>query len=167
MENKTKETNEMKKTAKVKEKISLYKYHKSKFLAWILVFVTEIYMAVTEYAKVDGKIWAGIILILLLIASALFITVWLANCLSKELDKEDELSKANMTKAHESIASFMLFVFAVVVLFTIFWRDSITVTIDHEFVMNSWLIVYSFYNALESGFFLHYEGRESDCEEDE
>lgn len=166
MENKTKETNKMKKAAAVKEKISLYKYHKSKFMAWILVFVTEIYMAVTEYAKADDKMWAVIIMILLLLASAVFITLWLANCLSKELDKDDELSKANMTKAHESIASFMLFVFAGVVLFTIFWRDSITVTIGHEFVMNSWLIVYSFYNALESGFFLHYEGRESECEED-
>lgn len=167
MENKTKETNKMKKTAKVREKISLYKYHKSKFLAWIMIFITEIYMAVIEYAKVDGKMWAGIVMLALLLTSAVFITLWLVNCLSKDTDKEDELAKSNMTKAHENMASFMLLIFAVVVLITIIWKGSFTITVDHEFVMNSWMIFYSLYLALESGFFLRFEGKESECEENE
>lgn len=156
----------MKNKTNTKKKISLYKYHKSKFLCWILVFITEVFMTATKFAGVEDKIWSVIITLILLFASAVFITIWLANALSKDIDKEDELAKANMTKAHEKISSFMLFIFVLVAFIAIFWHGSFNVTIDHYFVWSSWMIFYSLYLFLESGFFLHYDGKEC-LEEDE
>lgn len=167
MNNKTNEENKTTKPAKVKEKISLYKYHKSKFLAWISIFVTEIFLSLTEFTKVDDKAWAVIITFILLILTAVFIIIWLANCLSKKIDKEDELAKANMTKAHAAISSFMLIMFAVVILITIIWKGSFTVTVDHDFVCKGFMIIYSLYLSLESGLFIHYDGKEiADCEDE-
>lgn len=154
------------KTAKPKEKISLGAYHKSRFRAWIAVLAAEVFIAATEYAKADDKTWTIIVTLVLLFAAVVFIVIWLANVLGKDIDKEDELAKENMTKAHEAISQVMLTVFAVIVLITIIWKGSFTITIDHSSLNTIWMLVYSMYLSLESGLFLHFEGKYIEAEDE-
>lgn len=154
------------KAKKEKKKITLREYHKKRMVTGIAILVTEIFENTAEHYKLDNTTWATAIFVMLAAMTALFAVIWLyASC--QKVDKEDEMAKENMLKAHENVSKLFLYILALVVILTMFWDGSITVKIDSDNILHGWLIIWFGYMSLESGFFLHHEGKLSTDEEDE
>ena len=154
------------KEKKEKKKITLREYHKKRMAAGVAIVATQIFENLVKHFKLDEKIWASVIFVVLAALSLIFAVIWLyASC--QNVDKEDELAKENMLKAHENISALFLFILAIVVILTMFWDGSITVKINSDRILDCWLIFWFGYMTLESGFFLHHEGKLSTDEEDE
>lgn len=149
-----------------KKKITLREYHKKRMVTGIAILVTEIFENTAEHYKLDNTTWATVIFVMLAAMTALFAVIWLyASC--QKVDKEDEMAKENMLKAHENVSKLFLYILALVVILTMFWDGSITVKINSDRILHGWLIIWFGYMTLESGFFLHHEGKLSTDEEDE
>lgn len=85
-----------------KKKIALREYHKKRMVTGIAILVTEIFEKTAEHYKLDNTTWATVIFVVLAAMTALFAVIWLyASC--QKVDKEDEMAKENMLKAHQSI----------------------------------------------------------------
>lgn len=154
------------KEKKEKKKITLREYHKKRMVTGIAILVTEIFENTAEHYKLDNTTWATVIFVVLAAITALFAVIWLyASC--QKVDKEDELAKENMLKAHDDISRLFIIVLAIAVFISIFWNGSVTVKITSDTISNSWMIIWFGYMTLESGFFLHHEGKLSTDEEDE
>ena len=154
------------KEKKEKKKITLREYHKKRMAAGIAIVVMQIFNNTVEHYKVDDKIWASVLFIVLAVLSLVFAVIWLyASC--QDVDKEDELAKENMLKTHNDILTLCLILLAIAVLVSIFWDGSLTVKITSDTISNSWLIIWFGYMTLESAFFLHHEGKLSIDEEEE
>lgn len=90
------------KAKKEKKKITLREYHKKRMVTGIAILVTEIFENTAEHYKLDNTTWATVIFVVLAAMTALFAVIWLyASC--QKVDKEDEMAKENMLKAHQSI----------------------------------------------------------------
>lgn len=154
------------KAKKEKKKITLREYHKKRMVTGIAILVTEIFENTVEHYKLDNTTWATVIFVVLAAMTALFAVIWLyASC--QKVDKEDELAKENMLKAHDDISRLFIIVLAIAVFISIFWNGSVTVKITSDTISNSWMIIWFGYMTLESGFFLHHEGKLNVDEEDE
>lgn len=130
------------------------------------ILVTEIFENVMEHFKLDETIWASVIFVVLAALALIFVVIWLyASC--QNVDEEDELAKENMLKAHENVSKLFLHILALVVILTMFWDGSITIKINIDRLYQVWFIFWFSYMTLESGFFLHHEGKLSTDEEDE
>ena len=126
----------------------------------IAILVTEIFENTVEHYKLDNTTWATVIFVVLAAMTALFAVIWLyASC--QKVDKEDEMAKENMLKAHQSITKMFLIILAVAIFISMFWDGSITIKINSDRLYQVWFM------TLESGFFLHHEGKLSTDEEDE
>ena len=135
------------KAKKEKKKITLREYHKKRMVTGIAILVTVIFVVLAAM-------------------TALFAVIWLyASC--QKVDKEDEMAKENMLKAHQSITKMFLIILAVVIFISMFWEGSITIKINSDRLYQVWFIFWFSYMTLESGFFLHHEGKLSTDEEDE
>ena len=109
---------------------------------------------------------ATVIFVVLTAMTALFAVIWLyASC--QKVDKEDEMAKENMLKAHQNITTVFLIILAVAIFISMFWYGSITIKINSDRLYQVWFIFWFSYMTLESGFFLHHEGKLSTDEEDE
>ena len=87
------------KAKKEKKKITLREYHKKRMVTGIAILVTEIFENTVEHYKLDNTTWATVIFVVLAAMTALFAVIWLyASC--QKVDKEDEMAKENMLKAH-------------------------------------------------------------------
>lgn len=85
-----------------KKKIALREYHKKRMVTGIAILVTEIFENTVEHYKLDNTTWATVIFVMLAAMTALFAVIWLyASC--QKVDKEDEMAKENVLKAHQSI----------------------------------------------------------------
>lgn len=156
--------NKKEKSEKIKEKISLRDYHKSRFLAWVSIFVTNSLLAVSGNYN---ALWIDIVAVIMTVITCILTIIWINNSIAKEIEKEDELAKDNITKAHASISGIFMTILAVTMLISIFWKGDHTIKINHGFITNVWLTFYSMYLFLESGLFLHYEGKvDAGCDED-
>ena len=154
------------KEKKEKKKITLREYHKKRIAAGVTMVATQIFENVMEHFKLDETIWASVIFVVLAALALIFAVIWLyASC--QNVDEEDELAKENMLKAHENVSKLFLYILALVVILTTFWDGSITVKINSDNILHGWLIIWFGYMSLESGFFLHHEGKLSTDEEDE
>ena len=119
-----------------------------------------------EHYKLDNTTWATVIFVVLTAMTALFAVIWLyASC--QKVDKEDEMAKENMLKAHQNITKMFLIILAVAIFVSMFWEGSITIKINSDRLYQVWFIFWFSYMTLESGFFLHHEGKLSTDEEDE
>ena len=154
------------KEKKEKKKITLREYHKKRMVTGIAILVTEIFENTVEHYKLDNTTWATVIFVVLAAMTALFSVIWLyASC--QKVDKEDEMAKENMLKAHQSITKMFLIILAVAIFISMFWEGSITIKINSDRLYQVWFIFWFSYMTLESGFFLHHEGKLSTDEEDE
>ncbi|MFR7868064.1 hypothetical protein [Ruminococcus bicirculans (ex Wegman et al. 2014)] len=154
------------KAKKEKKKITLREYHKKRMVTGIAILVTEIFEKTAEHYKLDNTTWATVIFVVLAAMTALFAVIWLyASC--QKVDKEDEMAKENMLKAHQSITKMFLIILAVVIFISMFWEGSITIKINSDRLYQVWFIFWFSYMTLEIGFFLHHEGKLSTDEEDE
>lgn len=154
------------KAKKEKKKITLREYHKKRMVTGIAILVTEIFENTVEHYKLDNTTWATVIFVVLAAMTALFAVIWLyASC--QKVDKEDEMAKENMLKAHQSITKMFLIILAVAIFISMFWEGSITIKINSDRLYQVWFIFWFSYMTLESGFFLHQEGKLSTDEEDE
>ena len=154
------------KMKKEKKKITLREYHKKRMVTGIAILVTEIFENTAEHYKLDNTTWATVIFVVLAAITALFAVIWLyASC--QKVDKEDEMAKENMLKAHQSITKMFLIILAVAIFISMFWDGSITIKINSDRLYQVWFIFWFSYMTLESGFFLHHEGKLSTDEEDE
>lgn len=132
----------------------------------IAILVTEIFENTVEHYKLDNTTWATVIFVVLTAMTALFAVIWLyASC--QKVDKEDEMAKENMLKAHKSITKMFLIILAVAIFVSMFWEGSITIKINSDRLHQVWIIFWFSYMTLENGFFLHHEGKLSTDEEDE
>ena len=132
----------------------------------IAILVTEIFENTVEHYKLDNTTWATVIFVVLAAMTALFAVIWLyASC--QKVDKEDEMAKENMLKAHQSITKVFLIILAVAIFISMFWDGSITIKINSDRLYQVWFIFWFGYMTLESGFFLRQEGKLSTDEEDE
>lgn len=149
-----------------KKNITLREYHKKRMFTGIGILVTEIFENVMEHFKLDETIWASVIFVVLAALALIFVVIWLyASC--QKVDKEDEMAKENMLKAHQSITKVFLIILAVAIFISMFWDGSITIKINSDRLYQVWFIFWFSYMTLESGFFLHHEGKLSTDEEDE
>ena len=154
------------KEKKEKKKITLREYHKKRMATGIAILVTEIFENTVEHYKLDNTTWATVIFVVLAAMTALFAVIWLyASC--QKVDKEDKMAKENMLKAHQSITKMFLIILAVAIFISMFWEGSITIKINSDRLYQVWFIFWFSYMTLESGFFLHHEGKLSTDEEDE
>ena len=154
------------KKKKEKKKITLREYHKKRMFTGIAILVTEIFENTAEHYKLDNTTWATVIFVVLAAMTALFAVIWLyASC--QKVDKEDEMAKENMLKAHQSITKMFLIILAVAIFISMFWDGSITIKINSDRLYQVWFIFWFSYMTLESGFFLHHEGKLNVDEEDE
>ena len=102
------------KAKKEKKKITLREYHKKRMVTGIAILVTEIFEKTAEHYKLDNTTWATVIFVVLAAMTALFAVIWLyASC--QKVDKEDEMAKENMLKAHQSITKMFLIILAVAI----------------------------------------------------
>ena len=144
------------KAKKEKKKITLREYHKKRMVTGIAILVTEIFENTAEHYKLDNTTWATVIFVVLAAMTALFAVIWLyASC--QKVDKE----------AHQSITKMFLIILAVAIFISMFWEGSITIKINSDRLYQVWFIFWFSYMTLESGFFLHHEGKLSTDEEDE
>ncbi|WP_419574015.1 DUF3991 domain-containing protein [Ruminococcus sp.] len=142
------------------------KVHAKRMATGIAILVTEIFENTVEHYKLDNTTWATVIFVVLAAMTALFAVIWLyASC--QKVDKEDEMAKENMLKAHQSITKMFLIILAVAIFISMFWEGSITIKINSDRLYQVWFIFWFSYMTLESGFFLHHEGKLSTDEEDE
>lgn len=149
-----------------KKKITLREYHKKRMAAGVTMVATQIFENVMEHFKLDETIWASVIFVVLAALALIFAVIWLyASC--QKVDKEDEMAKENMLKAHQSITKVFLIILAVAIFISMFWDGSITIKINSDRLYQVWFIFWFSYMTLESGFFLHHEGKLSTDEEDE
>ena len=149
-----------------KKKNTLREYHKKRMVTGIAILVTEIFENTVEHYKLDNTTWATVIFVVLAAMTALFAVIWLyASC--QKVDKEDEMAKENMLKAHQSITKVFLIILAVAIFISMFWDGSITIKINSDRLYQVWFIFWFGYMTLESGFFLRQEGKLSTDEEDE
>ena len=143
------------KAKKEKKKITLREYHKKRMVTGIAILVTEIFENTAEHYKLDNTTWATVIFVVLAAMTALFAVIWLyASC--QKVDKEDEMAK-----------EMFLIILAVAIFISMFWEGSITIKINSDRLYQVWFIFWFSYMTLESGFFLHHEGKLSTDEEDE
>lgn len=149
-----------------KKKITLREYHKKRMLMSITLFIAEIFENIIELNKLDEKMWASVIFIILAVLSTVFAVLWLYASF-QNVDKEDELARENMLKAHDNISTTFLLMMAAVVMLSLFWNGSITFKINGDNLYKYWMVIWFSYMTLESGFFLHHEGKLSTDEEDE
>lgn len=132
----------------------------------IAILITEIFENTVEHYKLDETTWATVIFVVLAAISLIFAVIWLyASC--QKVDKEDEMAKENMLKAHQSITTVFLIILAVAIFISMFWDGSITIKINSDRLYRVWFIFWFSYMTLESGFFLHQEGKLTVDEEDE
>lgn len=154
------------KMKKEKKKITLREYHKKRMVTGIAIIATQVFENTVEHYKLDDRIWASISFVVLGALSLVFAVIWLyASC--QKVDKEDEMAKENMLKAHQSITKMFLIILAVAIFISMFWEGSITIKINSDRLYQGWIIFWFSYMTLESGFFLHHEGKLSTDEEDE
>ena len=154
------------KEKKEKKKITLREYHKKRMFTGIGILITEIFENTVEHYKLDDTKWATVIFVVLAAVTALLAIVWLyASC--QKVDKEDEMAKENMLKAHQNITTVFLIILAVAIFISMFWDGSITIKINSDRLYQVWFIFWFTYMTLESGFFLLQEGKLSTDEEDE
>ena len=124
---------------KEKRKITLREYHKKRMFTGIAILVTEIFENTAEHYKLDNTTWATVIFVVLAAMTALFAVIWLyASC--QKVDKEDEMAKENMLKAHQSITKVFLIILAVAIFISMFWDGSITIKINSDRLYQVWFI---------------------------
>ena len=137
------------KEKKEKKKITLREYHKKRMVTGIAILVTEIFENTVEHYKLDNTTWATVIFVVLAAMTALFAVIWLyASC--QKVDKEDEMAKENMLKAHQSITKMFLIILAVAIFISMFWEGSITIKINSDRLYQVWFIFWFSYMTLES-----------------
>lgn len=154
------------KDKKEKKKITLREYHKKRMATGIAILITKIFENTVEHYKLDETTWATVIFVVLAAISLIFAVIWLyASC--QKVDKEDEMAKENMLKAHQSITKVFLIILAVAIFISMFWDGSITIKINSDRLYQVWFIFWFSYMTLESGSFLHQEGKLTVDEEDE
>ena len=87
----------------------------------------------------------------------------------RPIEKEDELSRENMMKAHEKIGLVFWLILGAVLILSMFWKGSITIHFDNELMNSIWFIIFSGYFSLESGFFIYYDRTAAgdDCDDDD
>ena len=121
------------KAKKEKKKITLREYKKKRMVTGIAILVTEIFENTAEHYKLDNTTWATVIFVVLAAMTALFAVIWLyASC--QKVDKEDEMAKENMLKAHQSITKMFLIILAVAIFISMFWEGSITIKINSDYI---------------------------------
>ena len=127
------------KMKKEKKKITLREYHKKRMVTGIAILVTEIFENTAEHYKLDNTTWATVIFVVLAAITALFAVIWLyASC--QKVDKEDEMAKENMLKAHQSITKMFLIILAVAIFISMFWDGSITIKINSDRLYQVWFL---------------------------
>ncbi|WP_295210801.1 hypothetical protein [Ruminococcus sp.] len=149
-----------------KKNITLREYHKKRMFTGIGILVTEIFENTVEHYGLDDTAWATAIFVVLTAFTVIFAAIWLYASF-QNVDKEDEMAKENMLKAHQSITNVFLIILAVAIFISIFWNGSITIKINSDRLYQVWMIFWFSYMTLESGFFLRQEGKLSTDEEDE
>lgn len=149
-----------------KKNITLREYHKKRMFTGIGILVTEIFENTIEHYGLEDTAWATAIFVVLTAFTVVFAAIWMYASF-QNVDKEDELAKENMLKAHDNITTTFLIILAVIVFIFTVWDGSITVKIDSDDILHGWLIIWFGYMSLESGFFLRQEGKLSADEEDE
>lgn len=151
---------------RVKKNITLGQYHKRRIATCIAILADKIFERIVEHYNLDGTTWATVIFVILSALAFIFAGIWLYASF-QNVDKEDELAKENMLKAHDNISTLFLVIFAAVIMISMFWDGTLTIKISSDQISQFWLIFWFGYLALESGFFLHQEGKLSIDEEDE
>lgn len=148
-----------------KKVMSLYKHNKRKLTFWSIIFVQQIYSNLVDYFYLHEKIWSTAVMILLMIPMVISLFCYLNSYISYKIEKDDELSKDNMNKAHASMSGIFLIIVALLFISNIFWKGSITVTISSSTLVKIALPMLSAYYILESSLFMLFEGKISDEDE--
>ena len=148
-----------------KKKLTLGEFHTKRIICFTVILIMEIFQMITVQLTMDNKPWVKIISTVLSVIAVLFLIWFMA--ISGNVDKEDELAKENMFKAHNGISKTFTALFFVGILFILIFRgETFTIKFNTETILNLWFSIYICYLILESGLFLHYEGKVSDTEEE-
>ena len=147
-------------------KMTLGEFHKKRIISHSLVLLMIIFKLITEHLITGDKLWIKTISLVLSVTACLFLIYF--NVISRNIDKEDEFARENMFKAHDRISKIFIALFFVGILFIISVRgETFTIKFNTETLLDLWLSIYMCYFILESGFYLHYEGKFPNTEEEE
>lgn len=151
--------------------ITLCDYHKARLAGMASLFVMEVLTLIFDHVKVSGGAGLRALNYALIIISLVLLVRWAFMSLIKKrpIEKEDELSRENMMKAHEKIGLVFWLILGAVLILSMFWKGSITIHFDNELMNSIWFIIFSGYFSLESGFFIYYDRTAAgdDCDDDD
>lgn len=138
----------------------LGKYHKIRFLFWLFIFILTIIRLIPNKIITYSSITKSIFIVLSIISFILTIIfcIKLLHCFSAyQLEKDDELSTANMTKAYATISKIVMVLLAVGTITLLITNFRITIEISRNNITNIWFIIISVSSMMESGLFLFFE----------
>jgi Na+/H+ antiporter NhaD/arsenite permease-like protein len=151
-----------KKTIVGKPVMSLYRYNKRKAIFWTIAIIQQTFLNVIEHFKLYKTWLLTTVMVIMLIVTIIAFFFYINSHLSYNIEKDDELSRDNMNKAHTAMSGIFLLAVAVFFVISIFWNKSVTVTIDEIS-----FAALSAYYILESVLFMIFEGKTSDDDKSE
>ncbi|MBQ8825330.1 MAG: hypothetical protein IJZ64_08930 [Ruminococcus sp.] len=152
--------------------ISLYKYHKSRFIESIIMVLGFLFALKVKNIYIARESWLKIPVSIILIFLIIYTTISIIKFFTTKAEKMDELANENMNKAHSQmggIIRFIIFILLIVAIIKdLFLHDSINInlTLSSDTLIYIYLIFFNSYFALESGLFILNEGREYEIDED-
>lgn len=138
-----------------KKIVTLEKYYKVKLIGSACGFALALILAISNgILGNDTPFWflpLAVLVAIPFIVCFVLIMIW---SVSKCVEKHDELSMQNLTKAHTRIFTGFSGLVVVAVFASEFWTEPVQVNLDGNLCFIIVLGFYALYNACESGFFL-------------
>lgn len=151
--------------SKNKPIISMYKYQRTSFLFYLVFTISTIIFGLLKEPRslIVQIVISSVLLILMLAATSKLVYV----LVKYEIERDDELSRENMLKADALIPLLLFLTVAVMYGISLFVKIDFTIHITNKKLSVICLIVFNLYNALKSGLFLIFEGRDSVSDDEE
>lgn len=150
-----------------KQFVTLETYYKTKLVGYLSGFLTTgILIISTSILKKNTPVWVLALVILTLIIALICYVVTAVWELKKSVEQHDELSLQTLNHSHSQILHIFLWLLAVILIISLFWKKSVQVTLNGSILSLTLIGLYTFYNACVSGFFLLNEKISSEESED-
>lgn len=138
-----------------KKIVTLEKYYKVKLIGSACGFALALILAISNgILGTDTPFWFLPLVAVLTIPFFVCFVLIMIWSVSKCVEKHDEMSMQNLTKAHSRIFTGFSGLVVVAVFVSRLWTEPVQVNLDGNLCFIIVLGFYALYNACESGFFL-------------
>lgn len=153
--------------------MTLYNYRLLQFWGFFLSFITKVLNMISAGFGIEKNMILNIACVLFGVTGLIFLILWFAALLSRKIDREDELAKENLNQARSAISAIVMFGLVlsqgIIILIDDIMNLNLSFTIHAGNIGDIAMLILWGYFALESGIFLHYEGKtisDDEMEED-